>query len=466
MNMNILANPQAHEALARLRGIPLPGDVIGGKYLVETPCRRGAVALELTAVAASAPPVSAARVDIRLLPPEWCDDAGIVERFLYEGQAAAPLQSEHVVRVFDVGTMEGGAPYFVLEHLEGAGADELLATWGSVPVPMAIDWVLQAAEAVAEAHARGVVHRRLKTASLVLAQRADGTRTIKVRDFGLSRVVDAFSGYADSGVDGAAFANRRLALDPDALRSVRYIAPEQLRAGAVVDARADIWSLGVILHELIAGRPPFVGETVPATCHEVVTAEAQHLCAIRPNVPGGVDRAVRRCLQRDPAQRFANLPAMAQALAGAGTSIARASCERIERLLGVDGSANVPIPLVSRSVSRSGSSSVSHGAPHGVTAHGTVRMWDADVAADPAATEFPAAVHFPAAIDRGDEDDDDATDDEVPTFKAPASGRIVALALVMLCALGAAAFAGMYESVHGASGGANANPALVTPAVR
>jgi serine/threonine protein kinase len=459
MNMN-LQDQSALDALARLRGIPHPGDVIGGKYLVESACRRGGIALELTAVAAHVQPVSAARVDIRLLPPEWCGDAGIVERFLHEGQAAAPLTSEHVVRVFDVGTMDGGAPYFVLEHPEGPGLDELVATWGTVPVPTAIDWVLQAAEALAEAHARGVVHRRLKTSSLVLAQQSDGTRTIKVRDFGLSRVVDAFSGYADSGLENAAHANRRLSLDPDALRSVRYISPEQLRAARGIDGRADIWSLGVILHELIAGQPPFVGETVPCVCAAVLTEEAPHLCAILPNVPGAVDRAVRRCLQRDPDQRFDDLSAFAHALARSGTELARTSCERIDAVLGERTSE--PIPLVSP-VSRS----VPRGAP--VVAGPrvpTVRM----AASDPARPDLGPRGYAPDIAYSGEVGVPDLDlvadeDDDAPVFHAPASGRVVALALVMLGALGAAAFVGLYESVH-ARPSSSGDPAVVSPAAR
>src|SRR5580700_4326204 len=106
MNMNL---DSGHQILNQLRGIPAPGDVIGGKYLVESPCRRGGIALELTAVTATVQPTvrreASPRVDIRLLPPEWCGDAQIVERFLHEGQAAAPLTSEHAVRVFDAGMM-------------------------------------------------------------------------------------------------------------------------------------------------------------------------------------------------------------------------------------------------------------------------------------------------------------------------------------------------------------------------
>ncbi len=448
---------RAHDALYRLRGVPLPGDVIAGKYLVESPCRRGGVALEVTAVPAHMAPPATSRVDIRLLPPEWCGDPAIVERFLCEGQAAAPLTSEHVVRVFDVGTMEGGAPYFVLEHLDGPSLDELVSAWGSVPVPTAIDWVLQAAEAIAEAHARGVVHQRLKLSSFILADRRDGTRSIKVRDFGLSRVVDPFSGYADAGFENAAYANRRLSLDPNALQSVHYIAPEQLRAAQVVDARADIWSLGVILHELIAGRPPFDGETVPSVCAAVMAADAPHLCSLRPDVPAGVDRAVRRCLQRDPGQRFPNLSTLAHALAGWGTSLASASCQRIDALLGADTS-NDPIPLVSRMFSRRAptvrvptlrmSAPVSGSEPE----LDNVRM--RAPASEPELGNIDAVLDHQTAYD--------ANDEEVPrVFKAPASGRVVALALVMLAALGAAAFAGLYQSVHGEGPIGHAPPAVI-----
>jgi len=470
MNTNI---DSAHQGLEHLHGIPAPGDVIGGKYLVESPCRRGGIALELTAVLAPVRHATSSRVDIRLLPPEWCGDPRIVERFLCEGRAAAPLTSEHAVRVFDVGTMDGGAPYFVLEHFDGPSLDELVTMWGSVPVPTAIDWVLQAAEAIAEAHARGVIHGRLKVSSLILAQQLDGTRTIKVRDFGLSRVIDAFSGYADAGPENAAYANRRLTLDPDPLRSVQYISPEQLRAGQLVDARADLWSLGVILHELIAGQPPFRGHTVPMVCAAVLAADAPHLCSLRANVPGGVDRAVRRCLNGDPDQRFADLSALAHALAGSGTALARASCERIDRVLGIDGGSNDPIPLLKRQGDG--------GYGHGVTPRGTVRMWDPtmpvqasrvasarmEALATPHAGVIDEGLDYPdVPIDYRDDPPEEDDAEAIRAFQSPASGRVVTLALVMLLALGAAAFVGLYESVHAPGTGGSAAPAFVTPPPR
>ena len=299
--------------------IPRSGDVIDGKYVVERACGRGGLAVVLSAMHAGLDQ----RMAIKMLLPEWAGDNEVIERFLREGRAATRIKSEHVVRVFDVGKHETGAPYLVLEFLEGHNLDDVLRMWGPLPVPTAVDWVLQAAEAIAEAHIYGIVHRDLKPANLFLTRRADGSACVKVIDFGLSKLTDPrMSG-----------SSAKLTRPSDIMGSPHYMAPEQLRATCEADARADLWALGAVLHELLVGKPPFRGETVPEICATVLTQEPPRLTSIRASVPPPVENAVLRCLVKDPEARMANAAELARAIAPFGTSLARTSCARIERLL-------------------------------------------------------------------------------------------------------------------------------------
>lgn len=333
--------------------IPRSGDVIGGKYVVERACGRGGLAVVLSAMHAGLDQ----RVAIKMLLPEWAGDAEVAERFLREGRAATRIKSEHVVRVFDVGTHTTGAPYLVLEYLEGHNLDDVLHMWGPLPVATAVDWVLQAAEAIAEAHAHGIVHRDLKPANLFLTRRADGSACVKVIDFGLSKLTDPR--MSGSGA--------KLTQPSDVMGSPHYMAPEQLRATCEADARADLWALGAVLHELLVGKPPFRGETVPEICATVLTQDPPRLTSLRASVPPPVENAVLRCLEKDPEARLATAAELARAIAPFGTSVARTSCTRIERLLEGGGVVSelslLPPMAVERPLSLSDWPSDAHAAP-------------------------------------------------------------------------------------------------------
>jgi serine/threonine protein kinase len=297
--------------------VPRSGDTVAGKYVVEAPCGRGGLALILSAMHAELD----RRVALKVLLPEWAGDAEMVERFLREGRTATRIKSEHVVRVFDVGVLEGGAPYLVLEYLEGTNLEDLVNSWGPLAVPTAVDWLLQAAEAIAEAHGLGIVHRDIKPANLVLTRRADGTACIKVIDFGLSKLKNPRLRVGSKNT-----------LPTDVMGSPHYVAPEQLRSACDADERSDIWALGAVLHELVAGRPPFGGLSVPEVCAMVLTQPPSRISSVRAGVPPGLERAVLRCLEKSPGNRFATVLEMADAIAPYGTSMARSSRERIARL--------------------------------------------------------------------------------------------------------------------------------------
>ena len=183
-------------------------------------------------------------VALKMLRPEYSSVPEIAQRFLHEARAMARLRSKHAARVMDFGGTVEGNSYMVLEFLNGKDLQQRLAQQGAQPVERAVEFVLQAADAVAEAHATGLVHRDIKPANLFLAKE-DGTEIIKVIDFGISKSLCK--------------QNEFRTLSKSYLGSPQYMSPEQIRSAASVDERTDIWSLGVVLYELLTGRRPVFG---------------------------------------------------------------------------------------------------------------------------------------------------------------------------------------------------------------
>ncbi|HEX6765337.1 MAG TPA: serine/threonine-protein kinase, partial [Polyangiaceae bacterium] len=161
-----------------------PGDVLADKYRVERVLGVGGMGVVVSAHHVHLKQ----RVALKFLLPDLASNPNVVERFLREAQSASTIRSEHVVRVSDVGVLASGAPYMIMEHLEGSDLAKVLLERGRLPVTRAVDYVLQAMEALAEAHGAGIVHRDLKPSNLFLTERADGSPLIKVLDFGISKV--------------------------------------------------------------------------------------------------------------------------------------------------------------------------------------------------------------------------------------------------------------------------------------
>lgn len=309
-------------------GIP-EGATIGGKYRLDSLIAEGGMGL----VYKGWHLVLDHAVAVKVVRPELAHRADAVSRFLNEARAIAQLRGEHVARVLDSGCIKDGPPYMVLEFLDGADLRTVLESSGPLEVQRAIDLILQACEAMAEAHAAGIVHRDIKPENLFLTRQPDGTECIKVLDFGISKRLDVESrrSYTQQG---------------QSLGSPHYMAPEQMSAPGQVDARADVWSLGVVLFELISGHVPFDGETVPIVCAQVLCKEPLALSTVRPDVPGELEAAVARCLQKTAANRYGSVGEFAEALAPFASPAGAESLLRIQRLLGVEVNMEEPIDLV------------------------------------------------------------------------------------------------------------------------
>jgi serine/threonine-protein kinase len=259
------------------------------------------------------------QVAIKVLLPETVATPGAVERFTNEAQAARVLTSEHTVRVFDAGTLDSALPYIVMELLEGVDVATILEQRGRLPVAEACDIVIEACDALADAHARGMVHRDLKPGNLFAARAPDGRTRVKVLDFGLSKV---------------AAQNRQVALTSTGtiLGTPHYMAPEQLKSSKDADARADIWSLGVILYELLSGKEPFDGTSFGMLFSNIVSKEPAPLLSSCPDVATGLAEIVHRCLKKNRDDRYANVTDLVSALAAfaspAGATVARRIVER------------------------------------------------------------------------------------------------------------------------------------------
>jgi serine/threonine-protein kinase len=275
------------------------GELVANKYRVERVLGRGGMGVVVAAMHEQL----AQRVAIKMLLPEAEASPNALARFTREARAAAAIRGEHVARVLDVGTLEGGAPYIVMEYLEGRDLAQTLAERGPLPHEEAVAYILQACEAIAEAHAAGIIHRDLKPSNLFVTRGPDGSPLIKVLDFGISKAL------LSSGSEG------QLTTTSSFIGSPVYSPPEQLVRAHDVDARSDIWSLGTILFEVLAGRPPFVGDSVMHVASKIFNETPTALNELRADLPPELCAVVMRCLRRRPEERYPDIAALAQALA-------------------------------------------------------------------------------------------------------------------------------------------------------
>jgi serine/threonine protein kinase len=276
--------------------LPAPGDNIGAKYDLTRILGSGAMGVVYEAIHTRLHQ----RLAIKVLRPDVKDFHAVVERFEREAHATARLRSVHAARVIDVDALPNGLPYIVMEYLEGRGLDAELSAVGPMPVEVAVDIVSQVAQAMIEAHSLGIIHRDLKPANVFVC-RVGGRAVAKVLDFGISKVED------ESRLTGAG----------EWFGTPSYSSPEQMQAVVEADARCDVWSLGVILFELLTGRVPFEGSTVQVIT-QVLMNPVPWPVTLRPDLPPDLARIVMKALERDREKRFQSMREMADVLAPFG----------------------------------------------------------------------------------------------------------------------------------------------------
>jgi serine/threonine protein kinase len=314
LDNNTAVSEQGHQAA----GVT-PGQILLGKYRIERVLGMGGMGV----VVAATHVTLEERVAIKFLLPQALSNGEAVARFLREARAAVRIKSEHVARVTDVGQLENGAPYMIMEYLDGSDLGTLAQHRGALPIEEAVEYVLQACEAIAEAHALGIVHRDLKPANLFVVTRADGTPSVKVLDFGISKVTGMSSSGADLGMTKTT----------TIMGSPLYMSPEQMASSRDVDARTDIWALGAILYELLAGTVPFRADTITQLCVMILQQPAPSLRNVRPDAPEGLQQVITRCLDKDRTRRYTTVADFAHALAPFAPKRARLSIERVSRVI-------------------------------------------------------------------------------------------------------------------------------------
>ena len=275
------------------------GDIIGCKFRVYAVLGAGGMGI----VVAASHLELGHRVAIKYLRDEMLQNHVVVERFLREARSVVNLKTEHICRVTDVGRFDTGAPYIVMELLEGSDLARVVAT-KPLPMTTAVEYVLQALVALAEAHAAGIVHRDLKPANLFVTRRLDGGPLIKVLDFGIAKAM------AETGA--------QLTHGQGAMGSPGFMSPEQLQSPRDVDLRTDIWAIGATLYQLLSARMPYPAPTLTEIAIRIASEPPDPL-----DVPPELRAIVFRCLDKTPDQRYPDVAALAAALVPFGGPSAR-----------------------------------------------------------------------------------------------------------------------------------------------
>jgi eukaryotic-like serine/threonine-protein kinase len=266
--------------------LPVPGDTIASKYELVRVLGSGAMGVVYEAIHMRL----RQRLAIKVLRPDIPNFHDVLTRFEREAHASAQLRSIHAARVIDVDSLPSGLPYIVMEYLEGRDLDAELGVTGRMPIELAVDIAMQVTDAMTEAHGLGIVHRDLKPANLFVCRVGDRS-VIKVLDFGISKVESD---------------DPRITSNDEFFGTPSYASPEQLLSGRAGDARSDVWSLGVILFELLTGRTPFLGSSVQVIAR-ILTDPVPWPIEFRADLPKELARVVLKALQRAPEERYQSM---------------------------------------------------------------------------------------------------------------------------------------------------------------
>jgi eukaryotic-like serine/threonine-protein kinase len=406
------------------------GQVLAGKYVVENVVGAGAMAIVVSAMHRQLD----TRVAIKFLRPEMLGKADLVSRFRREGRAAAKIRSKHVARVFDVGELDDGTPFMVMEYLEGNDLAQVLEERGPLPVGETIGYGLQVCEALAGAHALGIVHRDIKPANIFLQSDGD-SGCVKLLDFGISKAVPGAAGLGDLS----------LTQTVSLMGSPLYMSPEQLRETRVADARSDIWSLGVVIYELLTGEVAFNAESITKLTATILEGSPKPICAFRPDVPPELESVIHRCLAKDVTLRYQSVIELARDLMPYAPEESRLAAERSPLLRGVAGTSVPPtsgspwssrVPPPASGQVRRGEVELSLGAspPGGATLRGAAGSTLAS-ASGPARSAVGSSL-FPMGVAVEGGPGREAAQALAPSERAAPRGRFVAVGLVALAALG------------------------------
>lgn len=315
--------------------MPPPGTTVMEKYVVEELLGVGGMG----AVVSARRSFDGVRVALKVMLAAEAKHEDSTRRFFREARAAGVIDSPHVAKLLDFGRLHDGTPFMVLELLHGQGLDQIIRERAPLEIEEAIDLILQAAEGVAEAHARGIVHRDIKPSNLHVTRATDGSSLLKVLDFGISKATLKL----DSGTDAPSLTETNATLG-----SPQYMSPEQLRSSKDVDARTDVWSLGLILHKLLTGRPAFEAPNVGAHFAMILADPPTRLRDRRPDAPVELEDAILTCLEKEPERRWQDLGQLAQALAPFGHKAAALRAQRICAILNNAGVRSKSRPRVHR----------------------------------------------------------------------------------------------------------------------
>ena len=316
------------------------GSVIAGKYEIIGLIGAGGVGYVVSAMHLELGEM----VALKFLREESLVNEQVVERFAREARAAARIKSEYVARVYDVGALPTGVPYIVMEYLHGKDLADIVRERGRLPVKTAVEYVLQACEALAAAHVVGVVHRDIKPENLFLARQGEGVESIKVLDFGISKL--ALTGTAlPEPPRPTQQGTRKFAKTMMPMGTPAYMSPEQIRSTGDVDARTDIWALGCVLFELLTGACVFDAPTLMQLGAAILERDPLPLRQLVKDAPAELEAVIQKCLQKDVSKRYQNVAELAVALYPFGPRRARIWVERSTHLLRSTNPGSIPLEI-------------------------------------------------------------------------------------------------------------------------